>query len=122
MKRCWLGVGLLALFLVLGLISSDFLARFGEELSLEAEQAAALAHTDRAGAEDILRQLRESWQEKRLWLMILTDHEPIREAETLLALLDSPAEEDVFRENALRLSQVLEQIGRSQKPRLENIL
>ncbi len=122
MKRCWLGVGLLALFLVLGLISSDFLARFGEKLSLEAEQAAALVHADRAGAEDILRQLRKSWQEKRLWLMILTDHEPIREAENLLALLESPAEEDAFRENALRLSQVLEQIGRSQKPRLENIL
>ena len=121
MKRCWLGVGLLALFLVLGLVSSDFLARFGDRLSREAEQAAALTETDRAGAEEHLRQVRASWQEKRFWLTVLSDHEPIREAEVLFALLESPSDDGSFRENALRLSQILLQLGQSQKPKPENI-
>ena len=122
MTRCRLGVGLLLLFLVLGLASAFCLGRFGEELGREAERAAALAAGDRAEAEKILKQVRDRWEAKRLLLTVLTDHGPIREADTLFALLESPLEADSFREKALELSQNLRQLGRSQLPKLENIL
>ena len=122
MKRCWLGVGLLLLFLGLGALSSGFLCRLGRNLSREAEQAAALTETDREGAEIILRQIHEIWQEHRFWLTVLSDHEPVREADALFVLLENPSEDDSFRENALRLSQILREIGSSQLPKLENIL
>ena len=122
MKRCWLGAGLLLLLLVLGLFSAGFLSRFGGDLGRQAEQAAALADSDRDAAAEILAQVRGCWQRKRFWLTILMDQEPIREADTLFALLESPLEADTFRENALRLSRLLAELGAAQLPKPENIL
>ena len=122
MKRCWVGAGLLALFLVLGLISVVFLSRFGESLSRETAQVAALADTDRAQAEQILHRARQQWERKRFLLAVLSDHEPIREADTLFLLLQNPGDTDDFRENALRLSRIFQQLGQSQLPKWENIL
>ena len=122
MKRCWFGLGLLALLLVLGLLCALFLGRFGAELSRDAAAAAALADTDRPGAEKILESVGQRWQEKRFWLAVLTDHKAIGEADSLLRLLESPLEADSFRENALRLSVIFRQLGQNQLPKWENIL
>lgn len=122
MKRCWFGLGLLALLLVLGLLCALFLGRFGAELSRDAAAAAALAEADRPGAEKILESVGQRWQEKRFWLAVLTDHKAIGEADSLLRLLESPLEADSFRENALRLSVIFRQLGQNQLPKWENIL
>jgi hypothetical protein len=122
MKRCRIGVGLLVLFLVLGLICACFLARFGEEAARDAELAAALADTDRPRAEEILNQLRYRWQKRQFLLHILSDHEPLREADTLFLLLRHPSEADSFRENALRLARIFRNLSQSQLPTWENIL
>jgi histidinol-phosphate/aromatic aminotransferase/cobyric acid decarboxylase-like protein len=119
MKRCWAGAGLLALLLMVGLLSACSLARFTEALSRDAGQAAL---SDRARAEEILRQTRQKWEQKRFRLTILSDHEPIREADTLFTLLETIEDEDSFRENALRLSRILRDLGQSQLPTWENIL
>ena len=121
MKRCWLGAGLLLLMLVLGLIFSSLLGRFGRELSREAARAGALAEENRAEAVEILEAMEQKWQRNRLWLAVLCDHRALREADTLFALLTGSPEADAFRENALLLSQTLRDLADAQKPSWENI-
>jgi hypothetical protein len=53
---------------------------------------------------------------------MLTDQQSLQDIETLLRLLEDSPEAIPLRENALRLSQMLGQLGRSQLPKLENIL
>lgn len=122
MKRCWIGAGLLALFLILGLVCAFSLARFGEEMEEAVLQAAELGETDPAEAQALLGQTARKWERKRFWLTVLSDHKPIREADTLFALLQNPADPDSFRENVLRLALVLRDLGQAQLPRWENVL
>ena len=121
MKRCWLGAGLLLLMLVLGLIFSSLLGRFGRELSREAARAGALAEENRAEAVEILEAMEGKWQRNRPWLAVLWDHRALREADTLFALLTGSPEGDTFRENVLRLAQALRDLADAQKPSWENI-
>lgn len=122
MKRCWIGAGLLALFGVLGLICALSLGRFGQELEAEVLNAAQLWETDKAEADKLVQRALRRWEKKRFWLTTLSDHKPIREADTLFALLQNPTDADSFRENALRLALVLRDLGQSQLPRWENVL
>lgn len=122
MKRCWIGAGLLALFGVLGLICALSLGRFGQELEAEVLNAAQLWETDKAEADKLVQRAVRRWEKKRFWLTTLSDHKPIREADTLFALLQNPTDADSFRENALRLALVLRDLGQSQLPRWENVL
>lgn len=120
MRRCWFGAAMLLILLTAGLICGMFLGRLGEELSWEADRAAALADTDRG--REILRDVHRRWQKHRFLLTVLSDHEPIREADTLFALLQSSGERECFRENARRLAQLLRDLGQSQLLRWENVL
>ena len=122
MKRCWIGAGLLALFGVLGLICALSLGRFGQELEAEVLNAAQLWETDKAEADKLVQRAVRRWEKKRFWLTTLSDHKPIREADTLFALLQNPTDAESFRENALRLALVLRDLGQSQLPRWENVL
>ena len=122
MKRCWLGAGLLLLMLVLGLIFSSLLGRFGWELSREAARAGALAEENPAAASELVQEMERKWQRNRLWLAVLCDHRALREADTLFALLTASPEADTFRENVLRLAQTLRDLADAQKPSWENIL
>ena len=121
MKRCWLGAGMLLLLLVLGLVCGSFLGRFGTELGREAERAALLVAENREEAEKILQEIRRRWEENRPWLTVLTDQQPLLDIETLLRLLEDSPETVPFRENALRLSRNLYQLGQSHLPKWENI-
>ena len=122
MKRCWLGAGLLLLMLVLGLIFSSLLGRFGSELSREAARAGALAEENPAAASELVQEVERKWQRNRPWLAVLCDHRALREADTLFALLTGSPEADTFRENALLLSRALRDLADAQKPSWENIL
>ena len=113
MKRCWLGAGMLLLLLVLGLVCGSFLGRFGTELGREAERAALLVAENREEAEKILQEIRRCWEEKRPWLTVLTDQQPLLDIETLLRLLEDSPETVPFRENALRLSRKSGQVHRT---------
>ena len=106
---------------MLGLVCGSFLGRFGTELGREVERAGAVAEENRAEAVEILEAMEQKWQHKRLWLAVLCDHRSLREADTLFALLTGSPEADTFRENVLRLSRDLYQLGQSQLPKWENI-
>ena len=117
MNRCWIGVGLLLLLLVLGLFTGVAMSRFWEDLAV---QITALAHVSPADAREMLAATVLKWNSRRFLTAVLSDHAPMNEADTLFLLLDSGEEGD-FRENALRLAQLLHQLSQSQLPTLENI-
>ena len=75
MKRCWLGAGILVLLLVLGLVSAGYLARVGEKMSREIEQA-ALTAADPDSGRQILGQVRRRWEKIRFALAVFSDHAP----------------------------------------------
>ena len=118
MNRCWIGVGLLLLLLVLGLFTGVAMSRFLEDLAV---QIAALADKSPGDVPEMLAATAQKWKSRRFLTSVLSDHAPMNEADTLFLLLES-GDEDDFRENALRLAQLLYQLSRSQLPLPENIL
>ena len=118
MNRCWIGVGLLLLLLVLGLFTGVAMSRFLEDLAV---QITALADKSPGDAPEMLAATVQKWNNRRFLTAVLSDHAPMNEADTLFLLLESGDEED-FRENALELAQLLHQLSRTQLPLPENIL
>ena len=117
MNRCWIGVGLLLLLLVLGLFTGVAMSRFWEDL---ARQITALADKSPADAREMLAATAQKWNSRRFLTAVFSDHAPMNEADTLFLLLEQGDPEN-FRENALRLAQLLHQLSQSQLPTLENI-
>ena len=118
MNRCWIGVGLLLLLLVLGLFTGVAMSRFLGDLAV---QITALADKSPGNAQEMLAATAQKWKSHRFLTAVLSDHAPMNDADTLFLLLES-GDEDDFRENALRLAQLLHQLSRSQLPLPENIL
>lgn len=117
MKRCWIGAGLLLVLLVAGLLTGAAISRFWGGL---ADQITALAQEPPAAAAEPLEEAAQKWESRRFLTAVLSDHAPMEEADTLFLLLKQGDRED-FRENALRLAQLLRQLSQSQLPTPENI-
>ena len=115
MKRCWIGAGLLLLLLVLGLFTGTAMSRFLGDLADQTARAAL------ASDRELLEEAAHSWNRRRFLTAVLSEHAPMDEADTLFLLLER-GDEDDFRENALRLAQLLRQLSQSQLPLPENIL
>ncbi len=82
MKRLWIGIGLLAVFLVLGLALSVTFADIHEPLAQGIEAAGALSRQgDWAGAREKLAQTRTAWEKYRPFVAAVADHEPLEEME-----------------------------------------
>ena len=114
MNRCRIGVGLLLLLLVLGLFTGVTISRFWGNL---ADQVTlAVQQDDPAPA----ARAADAWNRSRFLTAALSDHGPMNEADILFLLLEQGNPEN-FRENALRLAQILRQLSQSQLPTLENI-
>ena len=114
MNRCRIGAGILLLLLVLGLLTGVAISRFWGALADQVTMAAQ--------AEDpaLAAQAALAWNRSRFLTAALSDHAPMNEADILFLLLEQGDPEN-FRENALRLAQVLRQLSQSQLPTLENI-
>ena len=117
MNRCWIGAGLLLLLLVLGLFTGVAMSRFLEDLAVQITDLADKSPDD---AQDMLAATAQKWESRRFLTAVLSDHAPMDEADTLFLLLEQSSDDD-FRENALRLSQLLHQLSQSQLPLPENI-
>ena len=114
MKRCWIGVGILVLILVLGLISGAYLRNFCREASSEL----ILAAEGKIPAEEI-EEIRARWERHQTLLAMLCDHSSLSAIREEFRVLD-PAGED-FRETCLRLAAKLEVMGRSQSLSWANV-
>ena len=80
MKRMWLGVGLLVLFLVLGLWGSHAMAKFLDPLSEKLKTAETLAvEGDLDAALALAKEARKDWEKQWHYVAILADHNPMDE-------------------------------------------
>ena len=90
MKHFWAGIGLLAVLLALGLWTShtmeDVHTPIADSLKLAAEKALS---GDAAGGVEDARKAQIQWERYRHATASVADHEPMEEADSLFAQLDS---------------------------------
>ncbi len=85
MKRLWFGIGLLAVFLVLGFLFSALFAALHQPLGQGVEEAAELSRQgDWARAREQLAKTRGAWERYRPFVAAVADHEPLEELEACL--------------------------------------
>ncbi len=115
MRRCWFGLGVLVLILVLGLLSGWYFSKIctaaGEALILAAESEAP---------EELIAQAARRWQDHRLLAAVLCNHTALDSIQDHFALLDPNGAD--FREHCLLLAAKFQALGQSQKLTWENLL
>lgn len=86
MKRCWFGLGLLVVLLILSLFFSRKIGRNQEDIlsDLRSSQVAALAE-DYATAETLLCRARTDWEQRWHFHAAFSDHNPMEEIDGMFA-------------------------------------
>lgn len=89
MKRVWIGAGILALLLALGL-GAGFAMEGLASGSRKLETVGALALAEEwEGAAEALEEAEEDWEDRRWLLTALADHQVIEDMEASLAQLEA---------------------------------
>ena len=89
MKRERFGLGLLLVLLVLGLLTTRRMTTTYQEMADALDRAGTLALAeDWEGAERLVRKARGRWEWSWRLAAALTDHEPMEEVDSQLAMLD----------------------------------
>lgn len=85
-KRFYLGVGILVLFLVLGLLSSAWMDRANETVTQYLQQAVRAAREgDLSQGRELARQAADRWQESWNTVASVADHGAMDEIDSLFA-------------------------------------
>lgn len=93
MNRCFLGICILVLFLVLGLWGAKAMTDFHEPLSQALEQAANAALTgDLSQAAEQAKSVQQKWDQYWARVAILADHNPMDEIDGLFSRLEAYAQ------------------------------
>lgn len=88
MKRTWIGIGLLAALLILGLFTARWMERCHSPVAGNLKQAAEAAMAqDWNRAELLADRARGSWERSRKITAVLADHGPMEEIDSLFAEL-----------------------------------
>ena len=86
MKRCWFGLGLLVVLLVLGLLVTGAMTRNHEDLAARLDTAAVAAEMeDWTEAARAFHDAREGWEKGWHFTAAFADHEPMEEIDGLFA-------------------------------------
>lgn len=126
MKRMWIGVGLLAAVLLIGIWASNQMGQIHGEIARDLNRAAQSAldeDWDMAGA--LFARAEKTWEKKHILTAIFSDHAPIENAEALFAQLKISAQAEnaeSFATACACLASQLEAIGESQSFNLRNLL
>ena len=90
MKRMWLGLGILALFLALGIWSSRSMDRLHTPLAHDLEKAATAALSGKPNTgEALAKKAKELWDKQWHRSAVLADHTPMDEIDGLFARLEA---------------------------------
>lgn len=126
MKRCRLGAAALVLLLVFGGFSSFRLRIFCSGVVSAVEEAGAAAQKqDWSGARASTERARDSWTRGRSMAAVFSDHAPLEQVDTLLALLDTAlARRDgaVFADVCAQLITTLNALSEAHQLSPENLL
>lgn len=126
MKRFWLGLGILLLFLALGIGTTVGMARICHPLAEMLEQAADRVQDGQwSQAQALARDARDRWERYREVTASVTNHEPMEEADALFDALDIYLQQkDVIRfaDCCVRLAALADAIGEAQAIYWWNVL
>ena len=90
MKRCWFGAGLLAVFLLSGLLTSRWAKDcYGEITESVARAETAFARENWDMAERMTEGARDRWEEYWRLSASITDHSPMEQVDSLFDQLDN---------------------------------
>lgn len=93
MKRIWLGIGILALFLALGLWSAHSMGKLHIPLAQDLEKAASSALSgDMQLGQALAKKAKETWDAQWHKSAIWADHTPMDEIDGLFARLEAFSE------------------------------
>lgn len=117
MKRIWIGIGLLAALLAVGLWLGEFMEDAHQPGAKDLNRAAALAlEEDWDTAEALAKRAGENWQKKWRVTASVADHEPMDEIDALFAELKIYArarDEAQFSATCAHLASLLDAMGES---------
>ena len=126
MGRFWLGIGLLVVFLVLGLWVGAAMGQLHETIAGELEQASTLAQQgDMDKAVELAQQAYSRWQQRWHGTASVADHAPMDEIDGLFAQLNSYAKTGQriqFAAFCARLSSLISAIGEAHSLSWWNLL
>lgn len=118
MKRFWLGVGILVLFLAIGLLTTQGFQALFQPLSDTLHQASdAVQEGKWEQAEALAQKARQQWDKYRNITAALTNHEPMEETEAMFNVLDvyvRQRDKTRFAQCCAQLAALTEAIGESQ--------
>ncbi len=89
MNRLWIGIGLLAVLLAMGVGMLFVSQKFNEEFSESLEQAGQFAMSGNwTAAEKQLAESKEKWQNYQRFWSASTDHAPVEQMQNLFSQLE----------------------------------
>ena len=126
MKRMWIGVGLLAAVLIIGIWASNRMEEVHQEIAKDLDRAAQCAlKEDWDKALALSARAEKTWEKNRVLTAIFSDHAPIENAESLFAQLKISAQAESvesFATACAALASQLEALGESHRFTLWNLL
>ena len=126
MKRLWLGVGILALFLILSLWCGVAMGGLHTDLADRMEEASQAALSgDMDNATSRAEQVKKDWEDHWRGTAALADHAPMDEIDGLFAQLTAygqAGQAEDFAACGARLSRLLEAVGEAHVPVWWNLL
>ena len=124
MKRVWIGAGLLAVLVALGLLAGWAMEGWLTPGAGKLERAGDLALEGRwEEAEELVEEVEENWEDRRWLVTALTDHEIIEGIDAALAELDAYGrtwDADAYNALCQVLARRIEAAGQAHKPTGEN--
>lgn len=125
MGRFWLGVSLLAAFLVLSLFVGFAIEQAQNPIAAQLEQAtAACLRGDSEAGYRLARQARHNWQTCWHWVAAVSDHAPIDEIDSLFSQVEVYAQAgqpEAFAAYCARLSQLVLAVSEAHSLHLWNL-
>ena len=126
MVRCWIGIGVLAVFLALGLWIGEEMDTTHGRISQDLQQAAEQTLTGETERGILLaQQARQRWEDARRGTACVADHEPMDEIDGLFAKLEVYARQRQMPEFAAccaRISALVQAVGEAHGAQWWNLL
>ena len=126
MKRIWLGLGILVLFLVLGFWSSYGMQTLHEPLAHDLEKAAEAALSgDFAAGKEQAKKAQQQWKDQWSATAVFADHTPMDEIDSHFARLEVFAQTDnaeAFAAGCRQLAQLITATAEAHSFAWRNIL
>lgn len=125
-RRFWFGLGILVLFLALGLWTAWGMEHMHRPVTQQLEQAARTAlEGDAETAAQQARVARDIWQQGRGLTAAVADHEPMEEIDGLFAQAEVYAhagENTEFAAYCTRIARLVEAVGEAHRLNWQNLL